>query len=288
MPHSFEDYDVKASTYTSMRRAIGWEKEVNHFKTNPQPIEEQILLDSGCGTGNYTVEFVKKKCFNAIHSSDYNGAMIREAKANYMNLCNSQGTVTPVTEVTFSTDDVSNMTDFGDEQFDAVCNNQVVHHLRPDDNFGDLRKAAKEWFRVLKPNGRLVINWSPKECHINGFWWAELIPTAIATLMERMPDCEQMKSALSEAGFENVRLEAHIEEILFDPELYNDPLNFLNIDSFRRSDSTFNLSNDEEIEAAVARVQKMKEDGTLTEWFEKKEEQRKECGQSMMIYVEKP
>ena len=31
MPHSYEDYDVKASTYTSLRRAIGYEQQATFF-----------------------------------------------------------------------------------------------------------------------------------------------------------------------------------------------------------------------------------------------------------------
>ena len=40
---------------------------------------------------------------------------------------------------------ITDLKDIEKEQFDAICNHQVVHHLRPDNDFVDLRCAAKEF-----------------------------------------------------------------------------------------------------------------------------------------------
>ena len=80
--------------------------------------------------------------------------------------------------MTFSTDNMCDMPAIKTGYYDCVCNNQTVHHLRPEENFADLRAACKEWYRVLKPRGRLAVNWSTPENQRVGMWWAELIPIA--------------------------------------------------------------------------------------------------------------
>ena len=106
----------------------------------PLPLHGLKLLDSGCGTGNYATQFVTKCGFRDIHCSDFNGAMVKEAEKNIRTLDGDIGK-----GVKFSSDDVCNMVEMPSNHYDCVCNNQVVHHLRPDENFADLRKACKEW-----------------------------------------------------------------------------------------------------------------------------------------------
>merc|ERR1712154_529401 len=120
--------------------------------------------DSGCGTGNYTVTFIKDYGARSIHCSDFSTSMLDQARKNVAVALNST-TLQPPTngevEVTYSSDNVSDMPDIPSEEFDLVVNNQVVHHLRPDNGFADLFGATKEWFRVLKPGGKLAINFTP-------------------------------------------------------------------------------------------------------------------------------
>jgi len=56
---------------------------------------------------------------------------------------------------------------------------------------------------------------------------------------------------------------------------------------FIQSDSTFSLCSKEELQAACDKILKMKADGTLDAWFEKKEADRKKKGQSVTVYAEK-
>jgi len=245
------------------------------------------VLDSGCGTGNYTVEFANKYGLKSVHCSDYSDAMVGEAKKNVETLVTATGT----DGITFSTDNVCDMPAIGTGEFDAVINNQVVHHLRPDNDFEDLAKACGEWHRVLKPGGRISINFSAPFGQRTGMWWAELIPEAQGIWEKRSPTPETMKKCLEKAGFkpEDIRFEAILDEILYDPAVYHDiEGQFLgNVEHFRRSDSTFALVSDEEMKRAVARVQAMKDDGTLGAWMERKEWERKQVGQTMCCFAVK-
>ena len=69
----YEDYDVKSKTYTGMRRAVGID-EMLKFYGRPEELKNKRLLDSGCGTGNYTVIFADY--FGEICASDINKGMI--------------------------------------------------------------------------------------------------------------------------------------------------------------------------------------------------------------------
>lgn len=296
MPYSFEVYDEKASTYTSLRRPIGVEREAAHFLSDPalkdmasggMPLAAHglRLLDSGCGTGNYSRELIAAFGFREVHCSDYNGAMVQEAQKNIVERANAAGI--SADKVTFSTDNICDMPAMKSEYYDCVCNNQVVHHLRPDNDFSDLRAACKEWYRVLKPGGCIAINLTPGENQRIGMFWAELIPEANAICGARMPTVETMTSALQGAGFADVIAEPLFEEVLYDPELYFKPENLLDWDRFMRSDSTFNLVEPAEKERALARMRQMLEEGTLAAWFAKKEEERLQVGQSVTVFARK-
>jgi len=54
-----------------------------------------------------------------------------------------------------------------------------------------------------------------------------------------------------------------------------------------RCDSTFNLATPEDLAAGVARVQKMKDEGTLAEWYTGKEKDRLETGQTITVFAVK-
>ena len=175
MPHSYENYDDKSSTYTALRRPLASKLIARHISGGDHKdadLSSIYLLDSGCGTGNYTVEFLKSFGLKHVHCTDYNDAMVDVARKNveaaleemkFSSPTKSEGPTTcdsdqspdidsaptspvvtlksNVPAVTFSSDNVCDMTDrFATATFDAVINNQVVHHLRPDQNYLDLNK----------------------------------------------------------------------------------------------------------------------------------------------------
>jgi len=279
MPHSYEDYDIKSKTYTSLRHAVGINKQLEHFKKNKVPLDHQKLLDAGCGTGNYMLHYLNK--MGSIHCSDYNEGMLNEAKKNF----SASGVATK--NIRFTKDSIIDMIAMKDCAYDAICNNQVIHHLRSDNDFEDLRNTTKEFYRVLKPGGRLVINWSPFDSCWQGFYYVQLIPDAFNKWLPRCPTRMKMVEVLQAAGFEDIVMEPLLDEILMKPEYYLEPRNFLDIHRFKLGDSVFNLATDDELKKAVAKVQAMEKEGSLDDWFKKKNEDRLKVGQSVNFYAVK-
>jgi len=287
MPHSFENYELKSKTYTALRRAIGVDKQLAHFARNEAPLEAQFLLDAGCGTGNYLVEYVEK--FKSVHAADYSEGMLSEARANLAHRdaeTSSENGLGLKEKVIFTKEDISNLAHLPEGSFDAITFNQVVHHLRPDNDFMDFRNAANGFYRLLRPGGRVVMNWSPPQNMQEAFYWAELIPDALAKLLPRSPPKEKVEQILESAGFVSIEFEP-VNEILYDPDMYFNPRSFLNIERFRLCDSTFNLATEEELARAVEKVKKMDDGGTLDAWFQEREVMRKKFGQTVNAYAVK-
>jgi len=277
----YEDYWSKSKTYTALREPVGWEKQLAWFEGNPHvALAEQRLLDAGCGTGNYSCVFLPK--FQAVHLYDYNGGMLEEARKNVEEVLGTGDRAKAKFEIGSITD-----LNAPDASYDSICNNQVVHHLRPDNDFADLRDAAREFHRVLRPGGRLCINFSTPSHNSHGFWWAELIPRGMGKINTKSPTEAKMKEVLSSAGFAEVHFEDLKEEIMYPPALYFNPENFLDPTKIRLSSSEFSLSDDQEMAEAEARVRRMKAEGSLGEWFAHKEEERKAKGQSVNVYAVK-
>jgi len=274
MPFSYENYDIKSKTYTSLRQPVGIESQLNHFAGNKLALKDQKLFDAGCGTGNYAINYAES--FGELHCADYNESMLKEAEKN---LVGKFGKVP--SNVMLSTCDVSNLADIDNGTYDALCSNQVLHHLRPDDDFEDLRKACKEFYRILKDGGRLAINTSSPENVRIGMYWAELIPHAFNLWALKGASIEKMTEILKEAGFVDIKVENLYDEIIYDPELYNNPRNFLDIDRFKLCDSAFNLATEEDLQNGVNKVRRLLEANELDEWFENKEKERKQIGQTV-------
>ena len=49
----FEDYTSTSENYDSTRRPAGIEIILEALSRGPTPLAEQVVLDAGCGTGNY-------------------------------------------------------------------------------------------------------------------------------------------------------------------------------------------------------------------------------------------
>lgn len=292
MPHSFENYDDKASTYTSLRSPIALDETVQ-FLTNKScdtnfPSDYR-LLDSGCGTGNYAVQFICNHGLKSVHLCDFNGSMLSEAHKN-LKCLETDNTGDKNMTLDFHQADICSLDSsvFREASYDGVINNQVLHHLRPDNDFADLKRACKEWYRVLKPGGRLAINFAPPSQQSRSMWWAELIPNAMEIWSQRSPSVSAVQQALAEAGFIKITFKPIYDEMLYDPAAYYNFDKFKkDIKSYGRQDSTFNLCTEEELKEAAKRVKDMQENGTLENWKQQKELERTTVGQTTCCFAVK-
>ena len=51
---SYEDYTRKSGNYDKTREPVGTEIFVGCFAHVPVPLDRTVVLDAGCGTGNYS------------------------------------------------------------------------------------------------------------------------------------------------------------------------------------------------------------------------------------------
>jgi SAM-dependent methyltransferase len=94
----------------------------------------KLVLEIGCGTGLFTKELVKTG--HTIVAIDISDALIRKAEKRIASA-----------NVHFISGNAYN-TDFPLEHFDFIVGSSSLHHL-------DVEKALKEFFRILKPGGKI-------------------------------------------------------------------------------------------------------------------------------------
>jgi len=105
------------------------------------------ILDVGCGTGNYTIEFAKR-------GADVVGA---DSSKDMLDFARQKAKEERV-KAGFQIADALNLP-FTDQSFDLIVSNGLLCFL------GEPEKALMEMNRVLKPGGRLIVgvlnSWSP-------------------------------------------------------------------------------------------------------------------------------
>lgn len=100
------------------------------------------LLDAGCGTGNFELFLDEKGAFPvSIEAMDFSRSMLMRAGEKCRHLDG----------VTFSLGDLDEPLPYDDASFDRVVSVNVLFSLR------DWRHALREFMRVVKPGGRVVV-----------------------------------------------------------------------------------------------------------------------------------
>lgn len=198
-----------------------------------QPKKENVYLDIGCGTGNYTAEIAKDDfSFVGVEPSE---KMLELAKTKSNKIIWKIGTA----EAIPSENDV----------FDGIIGTLTIHH------WSNLEKAFTELYRVLKANGKIVLFTSTSE-QMEGYWLNKYFPRMLRESINQMPTFEKIKKAAEKAGFKIINTEKYfIQNDLEDLFLYagkNRPKLYLD-ENVRKGISSFaNLSLKEEVESGLA------------------------------------
>src|SRR5215213_9224040 len=74
---SYEDYTRKSGNYDKTREPVGTEIFVGCFAHAPVPLHRTVVLDAGCGTGNYSDALLHY--VGRIEAVDMNPAMLEVA-----------------------------------------------------------------------------------------------------------------------------------------------------------------------------------------------------------------
>lgn len=148
--HFAEEFDSVVNAYDTKKRVSVFFDELL-----PKHLTGKTLLDAGCGTGWFSAEAVKR---GAVVTSLDLGEKLLEQVAKK---CKSKRVVGSILNLPFKAG-----------SFDYVISSEVIEHtVNP-------KKALKEFYRVLKPKGTLVVS-TP-----NSFWYFAL---TIATWLKLRP-----------------------------------------------------------------------------------------------------
>lgn len=93
------------------------------------------VLDFGSGTGNLTSRLIKANTFDSVHAAD-----LIEPPDDIASLSS------------WTTCDLNEPTPFPSSSFDVVVSSEVIEHLE------NPRAVSREWFRLLRPGGKLVFS----------------------------------------------------------------------------------------------------------------------------------
>jgi ubiquinone/menaquinone biosynthesis C-methylase UbiE len=209
-----------------------------------KPKKEGVYLDIGCGTGNYTNEFQKKGYqFIGIDPSE---KMLNEAKLKNSLINYRLGSAESI--------------DLKRESVYGIVASLTIHH------WSNLSQAFTELYRVLKPNGKMVIFTSTPN-QMKGYWLNHYFPKMLKDSMVQMPSFEVVKESMENSGFRIVNSEKYDirpdleDKFLFcgkeNPELYFD-------ENIRNGISSFSdLANKEEVGKGLASLRTDIDNGTI-------------------------
>ncbi|MHB1274506.1 MAG: bifunctional demethylmenaquinone methyltransferase/2-methoxy-6-polyprenyl-1,4-benzoquinol methylase UbiE [Candidatus Humimicrobiaceae bacterium] len=139
-------YDI-ANYFTSLGLEKYWRRKFSrHIIGN-----ERYILDACCGSGISTLNIINKiKNSSAqITGVDFSEEMLQVARQRVLRISSKPGEKL-IPQIEFKAGDVSKL-NFKDDYFDIIT---IVFGIR---NVLDRRKALKEFFRVTRPGGKIVV-----------------------------------------------------------------------------------------------------------------------------------
>ena len=190
---SYEDYTRKSGNYDKTREPVGTEIFVGCFAHAPVPLDRTVVLDAGCGTGNYSHALLHY--VGRIEAVDMNAGML-EVAARKLAWAGDR--------ISFHSSRIEELP-FEDATLDGVMINQVLHHL-PDaaaEGFPAHRRVFREFARVLKPGGILTVSTCSQEQLRRGYWHYHLIPEAADALRNRYVPLDELLEILDDSALDH-------------------------------------------------------------------------------------
>lgn len=272
---SYENYSETSGSYDETRAAFGTEVIARCLSTNSVPLSEQVLLDAGCGTGNYSRALVGQ--LKRIIAVDLNDGMLAAAR-DKLDAEASAGRV----EFHLAMIDALPI---AARSVDGIMVNQVLHHLEddPDRRYPAHRSVLDEFARVLRPGGSLVINTCSHDQLTGGFWYYALFPDIAAAMAERHIRLDTLDTMLHDCGFEQP---AHIvrEDLVLQGPRYFQPEGILD-KAWRDGDSIWSTLSKQRLDDVLEEARRLYAEGRLDEFFRLHDARRQEIGQFTFVHA---
>ena len=256
----FEDYEQASLSYDEAgRKPVCVNKIIK--KINPK----SSLLDAGCGTGNYMRPLLESGKVSKYVAFDASEGMLNQLKkkATLWQQDNKVDVIIEVSQVS-----LMEPLPFENESFDVIIHNQVMHHLTINegpDKFLHVRKYLKEFYRVLKVGGVLLINNCTPRQH-NSHWWVKHMPSAKRYWDNCAISNEELKELLLHVKFSNICFEIDSEPCL--GEVYFDYEKFLS-EKYQNADSSWSRGTVEEKKQLLDRLLECTKDTDVHQSFDK-------------------
>ena len=218
---TYENYHQTSQVYDKTRSAGGVKIIRNALAESKLPLDKQILVDAGCGTGLFAAAMVNY--VQRVEAVDMNSGML--AKAQEKMLSEEKSGL-----INFHQSTIDALP-LPDESVDAVMTNQVLHHL-PDDESSCWPKHYKvfqEFSRVLKPGGCLIINSCSHQQLEHGFWFYRFIPKALRAVKEKHVDLDKLSELLQRSGFTNTHHKVPLEVVMQGEALFNAAVSYTHL-----------------------------------------------------------
>lgn len=252
------DYDEVSRIYDTSR--VAHTKVTEKLVRLIQVSRDSVVLDMGCGTGNYTAAV--QQAVKSVIGIDLSMGMLRRTCAKFPSLPIVYGDITSLP--------------FSSETFDGAYAVQVLHHVRKKEIF------LKEAHRVLKKGAYLALD-SCSHQQMHAFWLYHYFPQGIEVDLARIPDVENIADLLEAAGFSDVAIETSYSDVAFEHEK---PERYLDRD-FRDGQSTFCLLSEADTEAGCKRLRQDIASGAIEGILKQSEAKEAAVGGSCIIYGRK-
>jgi len=270
----YEDYSVTSKSYDRTRIPAGIEITTGCLIQNTMPLSEQHVLDAGCGTGNYSEALLKY--IGKISAVDLNEGMLNQAK-DKLDFARQQGRIefhhAPIDSLPFE-----------DAQFDGIVINQVLHHLElaAKADYPVYRHVFAELFRVLKPNGSLIINTCSHEQLEKGFWYYNLFPEERQLMIDRHASLSAMQKIMNEAGINYQGSFVPMDTLMQGDSYFNarGPLD----KSWRDGDSIWSTVPTEKIKTICLKLTELDQADQLEKFMIEKDKSRHHIGQLTFLH----
>jgi ubiquinone/menaquinone biosynthesis C-methylase UbiE len=216
-------YNKTGQTYNATRKADPFIVDKLFQLMAPKP--DQLYLDIGCGTGNYTIALADKGL--KLYGVEPSEQMLKQARAKNPQIKWQTGTAEKIP--------------CEHSLFDGVTATLTLHH------WTNLEQSFKEISRVLKDKGKLVIFTSTQE-QMKGYWLNKYFPGMLRSSIQQMPAYQDLEEAVKASGMVITAKEKYdIHKDLQDSFLYigkNNPYLYFD-EQIRNGISSFALSTDD-------------------------------------------
>jgi ubiquinone/menaquinone biosynthesis C-methylase UbiE len=272
---TYHDYNEAFIGYDQFRQPHGLENILKILGQSKIPIDEQIVLEGGFGTGAYLGNIRHHvQMIHGVEGSDEGYQRTLHKVNNAPNVRLQKGDILQLS--------------FPDNSFHAYMVNQVLHHLDHRNQFQSINAFLSEAGRVLKPGGQMIINTCSQEQldpHSGSYWHFKFIYPAAYSIQKRYIPIPELEMRLESLGFNEFNCTISQEKIFYS-RYYEDPTSALESE-FRKGDSIYSFLSEVELEASNRRLRKSIEDGSVYEVMKRATTRAAEIGETVIVSARK-